>query len=155
MTDEIIAFKGEAMLLNWAESKHGRTVVFLLDEESDVHPMKAFTTKRGKRAGTRFAMVLVEINDDETPVQQEKKGGPLSKSAAQMCENLTFQKFACSWITNFGRFIPVGANLTEIARQAIIQHCDIKSRAELDHNPEAAKHFHELMREFRAWNERQ
>jgi hypothetical protein len=78
------------MLLNWSESKHGRTVVFLLDEESDQHPMKKFTTKRGRRAGTRFALVLVEINDDETPVTQEKKGGPLSISAARMCENAAF-----------------------------------------------------------------
>jgi hypothetical protein len=47
-TEDVIAFKGEAMLLNWSESKHGRTVVFLLDEESDQHPMKKFTTKRGE-----------------------------------------------------------------------------------------------------------
>lgn len=144
MTDEIIAFKGEIMLLSWAEShKGGRTGVFLFDDESEQHPLKAFTTKRGKRAGTRFAMVLVELNDDETTVVQEKpKGGPLSQSAAQLCENETFRKFVS---------FKYGERVDDCAAW-LRMHCGIQSRAELDHKPEAAKRFRELMREYREWS---
>ena len=151
MTEEIVAFKGELMLLNWNESKQGRTAVFLMDEESPEHPMKRFTTKKGKRAGQRFMCVLVELNDDDTPVIQEKKGGPLSKSAAQMCENPMFQAFAKD---RYDLVWPAGipqlhANGAAIVVRAV---CNVASRSELDHNPEAAKRFHELMREYREWS---
>lgn len=153
MSEEIIAFKGELMLLDWKESKSGRTAVFLVDEEGDQHPFKRFTTKKGKRAGQRFMAVLVELNDDDTPVVQEKKGGPLSKSAAQLCENERFQEFLRA-----GYPLPPDgmkyASRSEDAAARIRFACAIQSRAEFDHNPEAAKRFHELMREYREWTQK-
>jgi hypothetical protein len=149
LTDELIAFKGEVMLLSWAEShKGGRTGVFLFDDESEQHPLKSFTTKRGKRAGTRFAMVLVEIAEDETPVQQEKKGGPLSKSAALMCDYPPFQQFMLErWEPN----TPAPSNAIELAAHGIRKWCGINSRAELDHDEGAAQKFRDLMKGFNHW----
>lgn len=152
MTDEIIAFKGEVMLLNWNESKQGRTAVFLLDEESESHPFKKFTTKKGKRAGQRFMAVLVELNDDDTPVIQEKKGGPLSRSAAQMCENQRFQEFIVAWNRNLRMQWAEVHDPVENAALLLRRRCEVDSRAELDHNPVAANRFHVLMREYREWN---
>jgi hypothetical protein len=159
MSDEIIAFKGEVMLLSWAEShKGGRTGVFLFDDENEQHPLKQFTTKRGKRAGSRFMCVLVELNDDETPVNQ--KGGPLAISAARMCENEQFRRFLIArymenWPGRSSHAIfnseHAGDSDSERAATAIRSICHVVSRSELDHNPEAAKRFHELMREFNQW----
>ena len=60
-----IAFEGEIMLLQWAESStRGRTATFLLDNEGESHPFRDFTIKSGKRAGQRFMCVLVQIGDD-------------------------------------------------------------------------------------------
>lgn len=140
------------MLLNWNESKQGRTAVFLLDEESDSHPFKKFTTKKGKRAGQRFMAVLVELNDDDTPVVQEKKGGPLSKSAAQLCENENFQKFARETHPHEWSQIPNGAHAADAAAIILRQRCGITSRAELDHDAVGAANFRQLMREYREWN---
>lgn len=85
--------------------------------------------------------------DFEQPKEEEKpKGGPLSKSAAQMCENLNFEDFLLR------KFYPNGGSTTESAADLLRRHCQITSRAELDHNPQAAKRFHELMREYREWN---
>jgi hypothetical protein len=144
VSDEIIAFKGEVMLLSWAEShKGGRTGVFLFDDENEQHPLKQFTTKRGKRAGSRFMCVLVELNDDETPVNQ--KGGPLSQSAARMCENPKFREFLKE--KSKVEYLDSVSELDQAADRLRFA-CLVKSRAELDHSPEAAKRFHELMREF-------
>lgn len=149
MTDEIIAFKGEMMLLNWNESKQGRTAVFLLDEESPEHPFKQFTTKKGKKAGQRFMCVFVELNDDDTPVVQERKGGPLSKSAAQMCEYPPFQRFILErWDPN----TPAPTDPVELAAAGIRLWCGVTSRAELDHDVLGAQLFQNLMREYRQWN---
>lgn len=74
MTDEIIAYQGELMLLGWKESHNGgRTVTFLLPEDDVEHPFKPFTVKSGKVAGQRFMAVLVQIDDAEQPVQQRPK----------------------------------------------------------------------------------
>jgi hypothetical protein len=91
-------------------------------------------------------LVLVEINDDETPVKQEKKGGPLSISAARMCEYAPYiafmkQEYVDLWDRS-------GGDVAEMQRQI----CSIESRAELDSNPEAAKKFKSHMRFYNEWN---
>ena len=150
MTDEIIAFKGELWLLRWNEShNNGATVTFQLADNDDLEAFKRLTVRKGKRAGQRLMAALVEIGDDEQPVKQEKpKGGPLSKSAAQMCENQEFMKF---WHSQFAGVWLNTEPESEYVARGLRNLCGIKSRAELDHKPEAAKRFHELMREFNAW----
>lgn len=150
MTDEIIAFKGEAMLLNWNESKQGRTVVFQLDEEADQHPFKQFTTKKGKRAGQRFMAVFVEIGDDEQPIVQEKKGGPLSQSAAMLCDTGEFRVFLLERIIGLPEGT-LGVSPEPDWAGIVRRYCGVTSRAELDHNEQAAKLFHKLVAEYRAW----
>ena len=155
MTDEIIAFKGEVWLLSWREShNNGATVTFQLADVEDLDAFKRMTVRKGKRAGQRLACVLVEIGEDEQPVVQEKKGGPLSKSAAQMCENELFRKFLReSYPTNWKQFLygSTTLNSADVAASVVRQLCGVTSRADLDHNHEAAKRFHELMREFNQW----
>ncbi len=87
-----IAFQGELMLLNWSESSNrGRTVTFLLGEEGESHPFRDATIKNGKRAGQRYMAVLVQMGEDEQPVQQEQK---LSNVAGMLCRDQLFWRFA-------------------------------------------------------------
>lgn len=84
--EKIVAFQGEVMLLNWAESNtRGRTVTFQLPEEGEQHPFRHFTVKSGKKAGQRFMQVLVQIDDDETPVERKP-----SQTAFLMCQDDQF-----------------------------------------------------------------
>lgn len=61
------------------------------------------------------------------------KGGPLARLAGMLCAKPDFQQF-------------MGATGAEQAADAIRARCQVKSRAELDHNKAAARRFHELCR---------
>lgn len=90
--------------------------------------------------------------DFEQPKEEEKpKGGPLSKSAAQMCEHQMFQSFVKDRFWSIWKDIDCDYDSTAAA-ETLRHICGVESRAELDHNPQAAKRFHELMREYREWN---
>lgn len=152
MTEDIVAFKGELWLLRWNEShNNGATVTFQLADNDDLEAFKRLTVRKGKKAGQRLMAALVEIGDDEQPVKQEKpKGGPLSKSAAQMCESTVFQEFL---LRKYNELWSDSTCLSDEAETIVVLRkiCNVKSRAELDHSEPAAKRFHELMREFNAW----
>lgn len=61
------------------------------------------------------------------------KGGALARLAGQLCGNPQFQAF-------------MGASSAEQAADYLRTRCRIKSRAELDHDENAARRFHELVR---------
>lgn len=69
------------------------------------------------------------------------KGGELARLAGQLCQNPEFLEY--------GNY-----ESPEEAAADIRFACQIESRAELDHNPEAAEIFHESYRKpFIAWKE--
>ncbi len=137
MSQTNIAFQGEIMLLNWAESStRGRTVTFLLSEDGESHPFKDFTIRQGKRAGQRFMAVLVQIDDNEQPVQQPTQR--LSQTAAVMCKDPEFWTWASS-----RTFDPV--NTEDTARQFMLDIVGIQSRGELDRDASAADRFNRLV----------
>ena len=71
LNDQHVAFKGEVQLKGWM-IKHntGAELAFWCADEADIERLKNMTTRKGKQAGQRLAMVLVEIGDDELPVVQ-------------------------------------------------------------------------------------
>jgi hypothetical protein len=120
-TENMVAYKNEVMLLNWAESNtRGRTVTFLLPDEGDAHPFREFTVKTGKKAGQRFACVLVEIGDDELPVEKTP-----SQIAYLWCKDPAFWH----WI-NETSFLTVEDE--EGARAFVCETCRVKSRGDID-----------------------
>lgn len=136
------------MLLAWSETHSGGAkVTFLLPDAESLEPFKAMTVAKGKTAGQRLALVAVEIGDDEQPVNQcdstilkpsnsgelKLKGGDLAKLAGVLCANPDFLEW--------GDF-----SNESIAADWIRTTCGVSSRAELDHNPEAAQKFHRLVR---------
>lgn len=127
MTDSVpIAFQGDVMLLGWADTNsRGRTVTFQLGVDGESHPFAYSRTKQGKNSGQRYAMVLVEIGDDDTPVQKTP-----SQMAFLLCRDPYFQHYL-----NERSFVTV--NSEETARQCICEGCGVSSRSQLDKDPAA------------------
>lgn len=150
-TDSMIAFKDEVMLAGWSDSHNGSPkVTFFLRDSSALEAFRHLTVAKGKQAGHRFAMVLVEIGDDEQPVnQQDKKGGALTKLAAMFCTQERFWQWArltdedC-W--KRAEALAMTEKPIEVSAEWIRLQCGVKSRRELDSNQSASKIFHEKIR---------
>lgn len=144
----------EFFLLGWNESHNsGCKVTFQLSEE-DLEYFRHATTRRGKVAGQRYAVVLVELGPDEQPVktaeheakeQAQKKqhhkfpGGRVGL-AVRWCMDEDFR----AWLRD-----EVGRpdELTDGSAAEIIRElCVVDSRSKLD-EPEPAKLFDSLIRE--------
>lgn len=165
-------FSGEIQLAGWSESHNsGSKISFWLPETKDLDPFRTATIRKGNKAGQRFACVLVEIGDDEQIIQpfngvrktddlppqnDEKadnsaalvaraKGGELAKWAGILSNDPVFWE----WANETDECLPLynQADAAAYIRDA----CNVTSRAELDHSPEAAKIFRNMMGEFDDW----
>lgn len=136
MDAQTIAFQGEVMLLNWAESStRGRTVTFLLDESTEAHPFKDCSIKSGKRAGQRFMAVLVEIGDDEQPVRQQSD----AQLAAVLCKDPQFWHWASE--RSFDN-----VDSEEAARSWMLNLLQITSRSQIDKDTAVNQRFKLLVK---------
>lgn len=137
-------FSGEFQLAGWSESHNGGCkVTFWLADSSDLDAFRAMTVRKGNQSGHRLAAVLVEIGDDEKPVQPEPekpKGGALAKLAALWCQESTFHEFLFE--ANSMDVVPDEAEAVSL----IYLMCHITSRAELDNDAEAKRLFDERIR---------
>lgn len=137
-----IAYQGEIQLLGWAESdKGGRTVKFQCSGDDEEHPFKRFKSK------ARFAVVLVEIGDDEQPVPQpDIRHGPLevtpiggglrlSNECALLCKDRDFWTWIEAMV--WGVPIPSEQKCAEVIKDLL----SIESRSELDRDESAAAAF--------------
>lgn len=70
--EKYFAYTGELMLLKKREGESWQ-VSFALPMDTKHHPFNKYKGKANGRAGTRFMAILVEIDDDEQPVDQGKK----------------------------------------------------------------------------------
>lgn len=136
-TDRIVAWEGEVMLLGWGHtSTRGKTVTFQLPEESEGHPFAPYrmgNSKRAGRAGQRFMCVLVQLDDDERPVE---------KTPAQICYLLCQDELFRHFLGERS-FVPIETE--QDARAHICEACGIKSRGELDRSPRARAHWDALI----------
>lgn len=125
----------EAKLMGYAKSrnKDGDWT----DIRLQVHPEETEELNR-LTLGTRLQCVIVVIDDQEQPVAVQKpKGGPLSKAAGILCSDGRFLR----WLHSQG-------HVDQEAAPFVRRFCSVESRAELDHNPEAARKFLNLKAEF-------
>lgn len=72
----------------------------------------------------------------------ERKGAALSRAAAMMCNGAKFQR----WVVSRVGAAPDGVSAQQHAAQFVRDVCGITSRADLDHNAEAAALFHTAVR---------
>lgn len=131
------SFQGEVQFRRYSDtSTQGQQVVFAVQGRED---LEAFIGKEGKR----FMAVLVEIGDDEQPVQETKSRGKLGDlcwRAVQWCADPEFQR----WVIEVGDFTNDPSEA--VAKNVIQQWCGVESRKELDTNPKAAEKFNRLIR---------
>jgi len=143
-------FQGEVQFRRYSDtSTQGAQIVLGLADRDE---LQAFVGKEGKR----FMAVLVEIGDDETPVEPQKpKVGPLCSLAVQWCKSRDFLEWVRptydEWMggdgSGWGDVNPdeVGGN-EAYCRHFILARCDVESRKELDKSKEAADRFHNCIR---------
>jgi len=151
---EIIAFKGEAQLLRWSEtSNQGATITLMLSSADDLERFKLMTLAKGKQSGQRLMTVMVEIGDDELPVEQpapvtqKAKAGMLCVMACKFCEDPLFH----DWVSTRVGICQDASS----ARKFILKYCSVDSRKDLDIDKFAAMRFHTLIRlPFLEWKER-
>lgn len=145
-------FSGEVQLAGWSESHNGGCkVTFWLADPSDLDAFRAMTVRKGNAAGQRLACVLVEIGDDEQPMQPQPKpeapkGGALAKLAGMWCESAAFASWLSRTYTDTWAVSSVTDPENERCATTLRILCGIDSRAELDHDDRAAMRFQELVR---------
>lgn len=144
--DEDIVYNDEAMLKGWSDGTTGWKVTFWI-QGAEGHPFIPH------EKGTQFALAAVELDDDQTPVDQVKrervttakkhrKQG-LSNYAALLCRTPEFW----DWLMKVKGNIPAeGEDKTVWAKKWMCYRLDIESRAELDTNKEAISQFHKQIR---------
>jgi hypothetical protein len=113
-----------------------------------VHPedMRAEVAAAG--LGTRYMMALVEIGDDEKPVEKpkEKRDYSLPQRVAMVCNEPAFEKFLCE--TEFeDRFMPDKDQVATHVRYL----CGVDSRSEILPGTEAARKWDELHGKYLGW----
>jgi len=124
-------FQGEVQFRRYSDtSTQGQQIVLAV---ADREALEAFIGKEGRR----FIAVLVEVGDDEMPVEPAKprdQRGPLCREACDLCDMREFQL----WAAMVGGYaVTSSAN----AKEYITMVCDIESRKHLDEIPSAADRF--------------
>jgi hypothetical protein len=128
-------FQGEVQMRRWSDSStQGVQVTFALPDASDLEPLKA-------KAGKRFMAVLVEIGDDEQPIQAPRKDtrGPLCREAQELCKSPEFQKWSARMMTpdDGVQWEPSES----LARRYVLEACEVGSRSDFDADAGAADRF--------------
>lgn len=112
--DNFTVYFGEILLKDWADNAAGESVEFWLNGEG-AHPFKNFKSSKRSIGGSRFLAFVVEIDDDETPINQRQKqavkkaisekvrNGKHSQGAALMCKTAEFHAYL---IHRVGRLDP-------------------------------------------------
>lgn len=144
-----------AMLKGWTDSNTGQTVSFwLANVEGGEHPMASY------REGEAFAIALVELSEDDEPIDQSKReraedaAGQLDRTKKR--GQLTSQ--GCALVCNNPEFWDY---LSEVSGEPVKSALDaattvrdiigISSRRELDESEERAEEWHKIRRAFVAW----
>lgn len=152
-------FNGELMLMSGGQPlAQGFWVSFWLDDETDHHPFAGYRGRKGDRPGDMFSAAFVELDDDDSAIDQDKRtrvedaharaGQKLSQYCYLLCNNEMFILYLeeRALVNNKARSIHWWAKNNRVARW-VRWRCNIESRSDLDNNPEAAKIFHEQIRE--------
>ncbi|CAJ0778928.1 hypothetical protein LMG7141_00818 [Ralstonia condita] len=133
-------YQGEVQFAGYSDSsRSGPRVTMRLHDRDD---LQLFVGKEGKR----FALVLVEIGDDEQPVQpapEAPKGGALAKLAGMWCQEPEFWAFLNAWRGDTTYPVVVEPGGAALAVRAI---CGVDSRAALDHDKIGETRFQTLIR---------
>jgi hypothetical protein len=85
---------------------------------------------------------------DPSAKAEKPKGGKLAQRAGIVCNENAFMSFL---VIKCGADFSKWDDSEKAASFWLRKHCGVDSRAELDHRPEAAQKFNNLMAEYNAW----
>lgn len=179
--DPELVYHSDAMLKSWSEgSGGGQTFVLWLDDEADRHPFAGYERRKYGSPGELFYVILVELHDDETAVDQsgraraergnteprgvrESDNGPPSKAfPARPARGPRKPSAAAHLIVTHPMFVryltETRAGLVkkwtpELARKYVKSILKLESLSELDRNADAARRFEEeIRRPYNRWS---
>ena len=153
---DMVVYQDEAMLAGWNDSQtNGHTVKFWLCADNMGHPFEGFA-----RNNEKFHLALVELDDDQEPIDQDMRERVESKGkrpsermsyvAAMLCKNEGFW----TYVNDIDEEImnTFEGDEEEGARHYLCETLGIESRAELDKSEVLAERFHnEVRRPFLQW----
>lgn len=153
--DETIAYQDEVMLKGWTDGTAGWKVSFYVNaDDGGLHPFMHYSP------GDKLAVAMVELMDDNEPVDQGKrdrledakrgrKSPRLSMYAAQLCRTPEFHEYL---ITRCKERPSSPEHAEEFAAEWMRKLLKIDSRSTLDRDPEVAGRFHKNIREpYQKW----
>lgn len=145
MSDIPIFYEGEVWLLGWAESHNsGCKITLALSDPDELEKFRSVTLRKGRVAGQRFQIVLVELSEDEKPVPQSKHHA--SRDAHLMVTGENYIRYINETLGNDWKAGQV--------RLHAKHQMKVDSLSELDTDPAALRRFHELVRRpFEQWME--
>lgn len=158
-TENLIAYTGEIVLIgsDWSDFRGYTTKIGMHEADDGGHPLKRF------HKGTRFHCVLVEIADDEEPIDQIRKralelelkkagkGGRWSIDSGILCHQVDFHRYLKS-VGKVMRHWDKDTR-TKMARQFILDTLRIKSRKEIDFDKEKQVEYQNLiLSPYRKWH---
>jgi len=106
--------------------------------------------------GTRYQAVIVEIDDQEQPVEHpkpDKKDDPhrLSRQAAMLCDDLVFRNFLRSIARLTWEHYKDELTTDQTAAECVRKLCKVQSRSEFDTDKEAAARWRDLHGKYQEW----
>jgi hypothetical protein len=147
-----------AMLKGWTDSNTGQTVSFwLANVDGMEHPLS------GYREGDTFAVALVEMSDEDAPIDQQKRergeavaeelsgkkrhGQLPSQGCALVCGNPDFWGY-------LNEILEPDAPIKSAAHAAVAvrELLGIESRRELDQSKDVEDQWHKIRRAFVEWS---
>tara|TARA_R110000824_G_scaffold239542_4_gene428206 strand:- start:4161 stop:4637 length:477 start_codon:yes stop_codon:yes gene_type:complete len=146
MTPEDYVLKFEAVKTSFRQTRDGYHLTLVL-HPNDV-PNELYTSW----VGTRYQCVMVELNDEDKPVEREgvEEGRRAVATAAQLCRSDKFQIFIGQLCPKPGdKLLPPYDLTTEDATAARLRHlCGVESRGEFADNELARVELEKLKQRF-------
>lgn len=130
----------EAVKYSMAQNKDGVKITLL------IHPNEVPQDLMGAWIGDRFQVVMVRLNDDDTPSLPTKKedGDRAVAAAGYLCRDKRFQKFLSQSSYSLGDEI----DSEESASMVLREYLKIESRSDLRTNQAARHMFENIKNEF-------
>lgn len=138
----------EVSLADWQDNPNsGAWVKLRLPDEKHLEVFRGKDRAgRTQKWGQRYHLMLIEINDDET-IRMPDNPAPRATKLSQLAGVLVNKSEFRAWAQEtYGDPVPDA----EAAANLIRETCGVRSRADLDTNPESAKLFRELLAEYDA-----
>ena len=129
-------YKDEAIIRNVSYSASGGHKVTL-----EVDP-EGWEALKAAGVSTRCAMVLVEIDNNDAPVDQPRKPKSRAEMAGILCNDERFWEYILH---------PAAPRTSQSAVEAVRSYCGVTTRTKLNTDPAAAAKWEELANGFKAY----